>query len=81
MIYHYNILNNINNNENYNSENDSDYLSFVKNSNCDSKSDSDKNDFISSSMQKTSKTVNVIISQIMQINLTAAQFLADHNQK
>ena len=35
---------------------------------------------LSSLIQKTSKTVNVIINQIMQINFTAAQFLADHNQ-
>ena len=40
----------MNSNENYNSENDSDYLSFVENSNCDNKNDNDKNDFISSSM-------------------------------
>ena len=52
----------MNNNENYNSENNSDYLLFVEDSNCDSESDSDKNDFISSSMQKTSKTVNVVIN-------------------
>ncbi len=70
----------MNNNENYNSENDFNYSSFVEDSNCDSESDSDKNDSISSSMQRTSRIVNVIISQMMQINLTAAQFLADHNQ-
>ena len=52
----------MNNDENYNSENDSDYSSFVENSNYDSESDNDKNDFILSSMQKTSKTVNVIIN-------------------
>ena len=40
----------MNSNENYNSENDSDYSSFVENSNCDSESDSDKNNSISSSM-------------------------------
>ena len=40
----------MNNNENYNSENDSDYLSFIKNNNCNSESNSNKNDFISSSM-------------------------------
>ena len=52
----------MNNDENYNSENDSDYSSSVENSNYDSESDNDKNDFILSSMQKTSKTVNVIIN-------------------
>ena len=52
----------MNNNENYNSENNSDYSSSVEDNNCDSESDSDKNDFISSSMQRTSRTVNVIIS-------------------
>ena len=71
----------MNSDENYNSENNFDYLSSVENSNCNSESDNDKNDFISSSMQKTSRIINVIISQIMQINLTAAQFLADHNQE
>ena len=71
----------MNSDENYNSKNDSDYLSSVKNSNCDSESDNDKNDFISSSMQKISRTVNAIINQIMQINFTAAQFLINHNQK
>ena len=70
----------MNNDENYNSENDSDYSSFVENSNYDSESDNDKNDFILSSMQKTSKIINAVISQIMQINFAAAQFLADHNQ-
>ena len=40
----------MNNNENYNSKNHSNYSSFVKNSNCNSESDSDKNDSISSSM-------------------------------
>ena len=40
----------MNNDENYNSENDFNYLSSVENSNCDSENDSDKNDFISSSM-------------------------------
>ena len=71
----------MNSNENYNSENDSDYSSSIKNSNCDSENDNDKNDSISSSMQKTSKIINIIISQIIQINFTAAQFLADYNQK
>ena len=70
----------MNSDENYNSENNFNYSSFVKNSNCDSESDSDKNDFISSSMQRISRIVNVVISQIMQINSAAAQFLADHNQ-
>ena len=55
----------MNNDENYNSKNDFNYLSFIKNNNCDSENDNDKNDFISSLMQKTSKTVNVIINQIM----------------
>ena len=71
----------MNNDENYNSENDSDYSSSVEDSNCDSENDSDKNDSISSSMQKTSRIINVIISQIIQINFTAAQFLIDHNQE
>ena len=70
----------MNNNENYNSENDSDYSSSVEDSNCDSESNNDKNDFILSSIQKTSRIINVIISQIMQINFAAAQFLTDHNQ-
>ena len=70
----------MNNNENYNSENDSDYSSSVEDSNCDSESDNDKNDFILSSIQRTSRIINVIISQIMQINFAAAQFLTDHNQ-
>src|SRR5438034_1214872 len=48
----------MNSNENYNSENDFDYLSSVKNSNCDSESDSDKNDSISSLMQRTSRIIN-----------------------
>ena len=62
LIYHCNTLNNMNSNKNYNSENNSDYLSFVENSNCDSKNNSDKNDSISSSIQKTSKIVNVVIN-------------------
>ena len=62
----------MNSNENYNSENDSDYSLFVKDNNCDSKNDNDKNDSISLSMQKTSKTVNAVINQIMQINFTIA---------
>ena len=69
----------MNSNENYNSENDFNYSSFVEDSNCDSESDSDKNDFISSSMQRTLKIINVIISQMMQINSAAAQFLANYN--
>ena len=36
----------MNSNENYNSENNSDYLSFIENNNCDNKSDNDKNDSI-----------------------------------
>ena len=55
----------MNNNENYNSENNSDYSSSIKNSNCDNENHNDKNDFILSSMQKTSKTVNVIINQMI----------------
>ena len=70
----------MNSNENYNSENDFNYSSFIEDSNCDSENDNDKNDFILLSMQKTSKTVNAVINQMMQINLAAAQFLADHNQ-
>ena len=62
----------MNNNKNYNSENDSNYLSFVENNNYNNESDNDKNDSISLSMQKTSKTVNAVINQIMQINFTAA---------
>ena len=62
----------MNSNENYNSENNSDYSSFVENSNCDNESNNDKNDSISLSMQKTSKTVNAVINQIMQINFTIA---------
>ena len=50
LIYHCNTLNNMNSNENYNSENNSDYSSSVKNSNCDSENDNDKNNSISSSM-------------------------------
>ena len=52
----------MNNNKNYNSENDSNYSLFVENNNCDSESNNDKNDFISSSMQKTSRIINVIIN-------------------
>ena len=70
----------MNNNKNYNSENDFDYSLFIENNNCDSKSNNNKNDFISSSMQKTSKIINVVISQMIQINLTIAQFLTDYNQ-
>ena len=70
----------MNSDENYNSENDFDYLSFVENNNCDNESNNDKNDFILLLMQRTSRTVNIIINQIMQINFTAAQFLTDHNQ-
>ena len=70
----------MNSNENYNSKNNFNYSSSVKNNNCDSESNNDKNDSISSSMQKISRIINVIINQIMQINFTAAQFLADHNQ-
>ena len=62
----------MNNDENYNSENNSDYSLFVENSNCNNESDNDKNDSISLSMQKTSKTVNAVINQIMQINFTIA---------
>ena len=70
----------MNSNENYNSENDFNYSSSVKDSNYDSVSDSDKIDSISSSMQRTSRIINAVISQMMQINSAAAQFLADHNQ-
>ena len=70
----------MNNNENYNSENNFNYSLSVKNSNCNSENDSNKDDSISSLMQKTSRIINAVISQIMQINLTAAQFLANHNQ-
>ena len=70
----------MNNNENYNSENNSDYSSSIKNSNCDNENHNDKNDFILSSMQKTSRIINVVISQMIQIIFTVAQFLADHNQ-
>ena len=62
----------MNSDENYNSENDFNYSSSVKDSNCDSESDNDKNDSISSSMQRTSRTVNVVINQMMQINSAAA---------
>ena len=55
----------MNSNENYNLENNSDYSSSVKNSNCNNESDNDKNDFISSLMQKTSRIVNAVISQII----------------
>ena len=55
----------MNNNENYNSENNFDYSSFVKDSNYDNKNDNVKNDFISSLMQKTSRTVNAVISQMI----------------
>ena len=70
----------MNNDENYNSENNSDYSLFIEDSNCDSESNNNKNDSISSSMQKTSRIINVIINQMIQINFTTAQFLADHNQ-
>jgi len=70
----------MNSDENYNLENDFNYSSSVKNNNCDSESNSNKNDFISLLMQKTSRIINVVISQIMQINFTAAQFLTNHNQ-
>ena len=62
----------MNNDENYNLENNSDYSLFIKNNNYDSENDSNKNDFISSSMQKISRIINVIISQMIQINFTAA---------
>ena len=62
----------MNSDENYNSENDFDYSSFIENSNYDSKNNNDKNDSILLSMQKTLKIINVIISQIIQINFTAA---------
>ena len=62
LIYYCNTLNNINSNENYNSENNSDYLSFVENSNYDNESDNNKNNFISLLMQKTSRIVNIIIN-------------------
>ena len=52
----------MNNNENYNSENDFNYLSFVEDNNCDNKNDSNKNDSILSSMQKTSKIINAVIN-------------------
>ena len=55
----------MNSNKNYNSKNNSDYSLFVENNNCDSESDNNKNDSISSSMQKTSKTVNIIINQMI----------------
>ena len=70
----------MNSNENYNLENNFNYSSSVKNSNCDSENNSDKNDFILSSMQRISRIINVIINQMIQINLTAAQFLTNHNQ-
>ena len=62
----------MNSDENYNSENDFDYSSSIENSNYDSKNNNDKNDSILLSMQKTLKIINVIISQIIQINFTAA---------
>ena len=52
----------MNSNENYNSENNSDYSSSVKNNNCDSENDNDKNDFILLSMQKTSRIINAVIN-------------------
>ena len=70
----------MNNNENYNSENNFNYSSFVENNNCNSESNNDKNDFILLLMQKTSKIINIIINQIMQINFTTAEFLANYNQ-
>ena len=62
----------MNSNENYNLENNFNYSLFVENNNCDSESDNDKNDSISSSMQKTSRIINVVINQIIQINFAAA---------
>ena len=50
LIYHCNTLNNMNNNENYNSENNFNYLSSVKNNNYNNENDNDKNNSISSSM-------------------------------
>ena len=70
----------MNSNENYNSENNLNYRSSIVNENENSKTDSDKNDSISSAMQRTSRTINVIISQMMQTNSAAIQFLAEHNQ-
>ncbi len=80
LIYHCNTLNNMNSDENYNSENDSNYPSSVEDSNCDSESDSGKDDPIPPPMQRTPRTVNAVISQMMQTNPAAAQFLAGHNQ-
>ena len=36
----------MNSDENYNSENDFDYLSFIENNNCDNENNNNKNDFI-----------------------------------
>ena len=55
----------MNNNENYNSENNSDYSLFVEDSNCDNESNNNKNDSISSSMQRISRIINIIISQMI----------------
>jgi len=55
----------MNSNENYNSENNSDYSLFIENSNCDSENDNDKNDSILLLMQKTSKIINIIINQMI----------------
>ena len=62
----------MNSDENYNSKNDFNYSSFVENSNYDNESNNNKNDFILLLMQKTSRIINVIISQMIQINFTAA---------
>ena len=52
----------MNNDENYNSENNFNYSSSIKNNNYNSENDNDKNNFISSSMQKISRIINVIIN-------------------
>ena len=70
----------MNSNENYNSENDLNYRSSITDENESSETDNDKNDSISSAMQKTSRTINIIISQMIQINSAITQFLAEHNQ-
>jgi hypothetical protein len=70
----------VNSDENYNSENDSNYRSSIADEDEGSETDSDKDDPIPPAMQRTPRTINAVISQMMQTNPAAAQFLAGHNQ-
>lgn len=85
LIYHYNILNNINSNKNYNSDNNPDYLSSSSND-TEYDSNKDKNNLLLL-IKIVSGTVNIpriieaVIRNIINTNPVVSQFLAGYYQK